>query len=93
MATAITTTEDILLIPKPKISMFQSTLSSDVCRFGLKFAFRTLLSFQLRGGKEQPAYDKKDNPEAFETTEFPYKVGETFFPHGTECKLAFAFQF
>ncbi|CAI2357389.1 unnamed protein product [Caenorhabditis sp. 36 PRJEB53466] len=28
---------------------------------------------QLRG-KESPPYNKKDNPEAFETTEFPYKV-------------------
>uniref|UniRef100_A0A1I7TC53 Thrombospondin type 1 domain protein n=1 Tax=Caenorhabditis tropicalis TaxID=1561998 RepID=A0A1I7TC53_9PELO len=29
---------------------------------------------QLRGGKESQSYSKKDNAEAFETTEFPYKV-------------------
>ncbi|ULT82989.1 hypothetical protein L3Y34_012312 [Caenorhabditis briggsae] len=29
---------------------------------------------QLRAGKDSQTYSKKDNPEAFETTEFPYKV-------------------
>ena len=31
--------------------------------------------FQLRGGKDSQTYSKKDDAEAFETTEFPYKVG------------------